>query len=276
MTDAEVGVEVDEVPALVAQLATGGPGAGHDDHAQGGGARDGEQHARIVERDVDDRAPQPQRAVRCVAEQDEADVGQHEGERREAHDAVDARQPVLPEGLLDERHARHEEDLQEQQVTGEQPGESAGLREDAGGRRHAGDAVVHHPQGDDENPQPPRCADRDVAPPGGDGARRRRHRARARTGRGSLGCRGSKSGHATDCAPRTHRRRMRRLWRSCEGFAALTAGSPQPLSCRETTDGSSCDGSRPSPRVMSYASAWLRRSSDRPRRTGRGRGQPEP
>ena len=57
---AEVAVEVDEVPRLVAQPRGGPFHRGDHDHDQGGRAGDRQQHPGVVEGEVDDGAPQAQ------------------------------------------------------------------------------------------------------------------------------------------------------------------------------------------------------------------------
>jgi len=58
---------------------------------------------------------------------------------------VQARQPILPEGLLHERNSRHEQHLQQQQVARDQTREAARFVEDARRGRQAGDTAVRHP-----------------------------------------------------------------------------------------------------------------------------------
>ena len=122
---AEVGVEMEQVPRLVAQPTTGGLDAGRDDHDEGGRACGGQQHAGVVGGEV----PQGDRRLgdrpTGVPPGDGADVHQQQRQGREAHDAVDAGQSVLAERALEQRDAGHEEHLHQQQDRGDQTAEPA-------------------------------------------------------------------------------------------------------------------------------------------------------
>ena len=88
--DAEVGVEVQQVPGLVAQPRPGRADAGHDDHDQARRAGGGEQHARVGRRSGPRASPGRRGEVAGgVAPGDQADVGEHPGERGEADQPVD-------------------------------------------------------------------------------------------------------------------------------------------------------------------------------------------
>ncbi len=81
---AEVGVEVQQVPGLVAQSPPGSPDRGHHDHAQREGAGRGQQHAGGVQDLVEEGADEAVAGVgQVVAGDDQQDVGDHQVERGE-------------------------------------------------------------------------------------------------------------------------------------------------------------------------------------------------
>ncbi len=121
----EVGVEVERVPRLVAQPAAGLLHRGDDDHAERDGARDGEQHAGVVQDEVDDGAPEPEGRRRGVPEGDQDHVRPQEVDRGEPHESMPTGQLVLPVAALHKGDSRHEEDLDEEQVGGHQAGQPA-------------------------------------------------------------------------------------------------------------------------------------------------------
>ena len=123
--DAEVRVQVQQVPRLVAELASGDADRGGDDepdHERAGG-RDEHPGER-----QDHRPCLPEhrltRGAR-VADHDGHEVGEQEVERAEAHQAVPLGEPVLAERALGPRDSGHAQHLQEHEVAREQPAEPA-------------------------------------------------------------------------------------------------------------------------------------------------------
>ncbi len=210
----EVGVEVQQVPRLVAQPAAGPADARAGDEQQQEGAGEGEQHPGVVDEQVPGLGEDGDLRLHRVADDDQHDVGEHEVHRPEADEAVPARELVLPVAALDERQPGHEQHLDQQQVRRDEPGDAPEGRH---ARPAAGEQVLHapaaHPEGDDdEHARPGQGAD-GVAPPARhpvragprDGVRRPGRRRRARRGVGG-------HGHARSPAL---------------GAAAATTGSPR-------------------------------------------------
>ena len=127
--DSEVGVEVQQVPRLVPQLAAGRLDAGEHDHEQGDGSRDGQQHARVM----DGQVPQGRRGAAQLAggvtPGDQHDVRDQQIERGESDEPVDPGQPVLTVSVLEQRQPRHQQHLNQQQHRGQQTGQPAGGRQ---------------------------------------------------------------------------------------------------------------------------------------------------
>jgi len=103
--DAEVGVQVQQVPGLVAEPPAGGPEAGGHRHDHAGGAGQGQQHARVVGDQVPERRRGRAELAGRVSPGDEHDVDHHQVERGEADHPVVAGQLVLAERPLKLRHS---------------------------------------------------------------------------------------------------------------------------------------------------------------------------
>ena len=153
--DPEVGVEVQQVPRLVAQPPAGGLDAGEHHQEQAHRAAGGEQHARVV----DDQVPQgrrgPRHAPGGVPPGDQDDVGEHQVERGEPDQPVEAGQPVLAEGVLQRGHAGHQQHLHEQQHRGHQAGDPAQRGQPGGPAGQVLEpAVGDPPVGDQQEAEP--------------------------------------------------------------------------------------------------------------------------
>ena len=167
--DAEVGVQVQQVPGLVPEGTPRGPHGRDHDRGQRGGAGDREQHAGVVEGEVDELTDHAVTVAGRVAEGDEHDVREHQVEGPEADEPVPAGELVLPEGPLHERDPGHQQHLDEQEVGGDQSGQPAGGVEAALTQRvgQVLQPAAGHPEGDhDEHAEPGQDARR-VAPPAG-------------------------------------------------------------------------------------------------------------
>ncbi len=163
---AEVGVEVQQVPGLVAQPAPGRAHRRHGDHEQRDGSGGRQEHARVG-RDQVPRLTKDAGAVgRRVAEGDEHDVGGQQGDRSEPDEPVPAGQLVLAVAAFDPRDARHQQDLQQQEVGGQQPGEPAGRGEEV--RAEVLQAAAGHPERDHEQDAQPGRQPGGVPPPRAD------------------------------------------------------------------------------------------------------------
>ena len=145
-SDAEIGVEVNQVPCLVSEPASGGAQRGDDDGDEAGRTGCGQQHPRI-HRHQDPRLPEdPGPGRRRVAEGDRDDVDEHQTERSEAHPAVPSRECVLAPHSFQPGNPCHQQDLHEQEVGTEQsryPPDARPPSRDAGQGLHP---VVTHPE----------------------------------------------------------------------------------------------------------------------------------
>jgi hypothetical protein len=178
----EVGVEVDQVPGLVAQSRPGLLHRRDHDHDERERPGDRQQHPRIGDDEVDEGAPHASVGRGGVPEGDERDVGEHEGERGEPDEAVDTGQLVLAPGLLDPRDAGHQPHLEQQERRGDETGEPTRRGEEPCGGAEFLDAAAAHPQGDGEEHHAPAERGAEVAPPA-------RHRPEAAAPRRSRGTR---------------------------------------------------------------------------------------
>ena len=136
--------QVHEVPPLVGQAPAGDADRRDgDDDEQGRGDEGEEQVAATGEQPegLDDRSEGAVQVVaRRVAEDDGADVDEHERHGDAAEDAVRLEGAVHPVDAVDPRHAGGEEQLDEQQVHRDEAGEAPDGDED--GARRAGGEVV--------------------------------------------------------------------------------------------------------------------------------------
>ena len=152
--DAEVGVEVQQVPRLVAQAAPSRADARDHDHEQAAGAGHRQQHPGVVGRQLPERRGCVDEAPGGVSPADQRDVREHQVERGEADEAVDTDQPVLTVRRLEHRDARHQHHLGQQQDRGDQPGQPAqGLQTGAPAAQVGESAIGAPPEGD----QPQGC-----------------------------------------------------------------------------------------------------------------------
>ena len=114
--DAEIGIQVKQVPGLVAQPFTGCSQARDDDHSEASGTRDCEQHAGVVPRQVPQRRRPGQQLAAGVTPRVQHDVRDQEVDRCQADQPVHPHDPVLPEGPFKRGDAGDEQDLDQQQV----------------------------------------------------------------------------------------------------------------------------------------------------------------
>ena len=126
----EVGVEVDQVPGLIAQPASGDLDRGHhhrDDHQR---ADRRPQHPRVGDEQLPQR-PGPLRGFALdPVEREQRGVDDRQPERHVAQPLVPAGQHVVPPGLLDPRDPGHEQHHQDHQHLRQQPGvERLGLQQ---------------------------------------------------------------------------------------------------------------------------------------------------
>ena len=116
------------MPPLVGQAPAGDAhGRDGDDDEQGRGAEGEEQvaAARQQPEGLDDRGEGAVQLVAGgIAQHDGADVDEHEGHGDAAEDAVRLEGAVHPVDAVDPRHAGGEEELDEQQVHGDEAGEA--------------------------------------------------------------------------------------------------------------------------------------------------------
>ncbi len=169
-TDAQVCVQVQQVPRLVPQPPSGRPDAGRRDHDQADGPGHRQQHTAVVGHQRPAGRQHGAPPTRGVPAEDQPDVQQHQGERHEADHPVDPHQPVTAVRVLEDRQPGHQQDLHQEKVGGPQTGDPAGRREPAGPGRQIGQAAVadppvrHHQQpqpqaeaaGQPDDPVPPR------------------------------------------------------------------------------------------------------------------------
>ncbi len=163
--DAEVGVEVDQVPRLVPQLAPGRPDRQADDRDQQHGPGGRQQHAGVVRDEVPGLVEQARVDLLGVPQDDQRDVHHHQPERGETDQPVPAGQHILAVGPLDPRDPGHQQHLQDQQVRRDQAGQPPDRDGDATGGAHFLDAAVGEPQRHHDDHAGQRQRAGQVAPP---------------------------------------------------------------------------------------------------------------
>ena len=147
-----VGVEVQQVPGLVAQAPPRDADGRHDNGDQHRRADRGGEHPRLFDEDAPQRVGRPGDARERRAPQgDEPDVGEHERERSEPEQPVPAREQVVAPGSFDPWDAGHQQDLEDHQVRGQQAGEVAEGGEGAAEAREALDAARRRPHADGDD-----------------------------------------------------------------------------------------------------------------------------
>ena len=163
--DAQVRVQVQEVPGLVPQVPTSTPDRGddHEQDQQSAGSR--QEHAGVFP----DEAPQLDERVDAgshrVAHREQCDVRAHQPERPESDEAMQPRDPVATESALEQRDARHQQHLIEQQIRRDQPGEASERRDGLGvDSQDCGHSTTGDPQSDDEQAGRPDHRDRRCTP----------------------------------------------------------------------------------------------------------------
>lgn len=154
--DAEVGVQVQQVPGLVAQTPPRAADARDDDENQQERAGGGEQHAGVVPREIPRLGEERHPRLLRVAHDEEDDVREHQPERPEPGDAVHARDRIAPDAAFEQRHPGHEQYLVEKEIrrceAGETPEGVRRLGPAAEDRLHS---PARHPQGCDREAREP-------------------------------------------------------------------------------------------------------------------------
>ncbi len=127
--DPEVAVEVQQMPGLVAQAATGATDARRDDHHKKCRARGGEEHPGVVPHEVPCLRERVHARRDGVAEDEQHDLREEQPERPEADPAMHARDGITAEAALEQRHARHQEHLVQEQIGRDESRDAAERRE---------------------------------------------------------------------------------------------------------------------------------------------------
>ncbi len=166
-SDAEVAVQVQQVPGLVPQAPAGFAHRGHHDEQQQTRARGRQQHARVVPHELPRLFERVDARLHRVAEDLQPDVGREERERPEADDPVHAGDAVAPEAAFEQRHARHQQHLVEEQVGGCQArGATEGVERVRSPGRQRLHLSARDPHGHDDEARRPDDDDRGEVPRG--------------------------------------------------------------------------------------------------------------
>jgi hypothetical protein len=166
-SDAEVRIQVQEVPRLVPQPPAGLADARDRDEHEQRGAGDGQEDAGVVDNEVPDLGEQVGAGLDRVPHRHDDDVGGHEVDRPEPDQPVPAGERVLPVDPLDQRDPGHQQDLDEQEVRRDEPGEAADGRQPSAPAGEVRHVAAGDPEGDDDQHAGPGQDANSVAPPGG-------------------------------------------------------------------------------------------------------------